>query len=112
MIARCYFDYVRVFVPAGSKLVTAKGVDGESISSRRGERGTQEFAGFFILPPAGQQHVSFRYRLPLGITPEGYRLLLQRQAGTQPMPLVLSVNGSMQSLTVTEAWLDWAAKQP
>jgi hypothetical protein len=109
MVARCYFNYVRVFAPAGSELVKARGVDGESIISRRGERGTHEFAGFFTLPPGEQQVVTFTYRLPPGITPAGYRLLLQRQAGTQPLPLTLSIDGGMQSTVMTEGWLDWAA---
>ncbi len=109
MISRCYFDYVRLFAPAGSRLMTAKGLDSSSISSRRGERGTEEFAGFFILPPDGQQQVTFSYWLPEGITPDSYRLLLQRQAGTQPLPLTVSVAGVTQTLTVSEGWLDWSA---
>ncbi len=109
MIARCYFDYVRVFAPAGSELVTAKGIEGESIISRRGERGTHEFAGFFVLPPASAQQVSFTYRLPAGITPESYRLLFQRQSGTAPLPLTLDVDGAAQATTVAEGWLDWSA---
>ena len=111
MIARCYFDYVRVFAPAGSELLKAKGVGGESIISRSGERGTHEFAGFFVLAPASEQQVSFTYRLPAGITPDNYRLLFQRQSGTQPLPLTLAVDGAEQSTTVAEGWLDWSAPQ-
>lgn len=111
MIARCYFDYVRVFAPAGSELVTAKGIEGESIISRRGERGTHEFAGFFVLPPASEQQVSFTYRLPAGIKPDNYRLLFQRQSGTQALPLTLDVAGAEQATTVAEGWLDWSAPQ-
>jgi hypothetical protein len=107
MIARCYFNYVRVFAPAGSKLLQAEGVDGESIISRRGERGTHEFAGFFVLPPGGVQRVTFTYRLPAAITPENYRLLLQRQSGTLPLPLSLDIEGVTQSTTLAEGWLDW-----
>jgi hypothetical protein len=109
MIDRCYFDYVRVFAPAGSELIGAGGVEGESIISRRGERGTHEFAGFFVLPPASEQQVSFTYRLPAGITPDSYRLLFQRQSGTQPLPLTLNVDGAAQATTVSEGWLDWSA---
>ena len=111
MIARCYFDYVRVFAPAGSELLKANGVGGESIISRSGERGTHEFAGFFVLAPDGEQQVSFTYRLPAGITPDNYRLLFQRQSGTQPLPLNLDVDGAEQSTTVAEGWLDWSAPQ-
>jgi hypothetical protein len=109
MIARCYFNYIRLYAPGGSELVTARGVQGETITSRRGERGTQEFAGFFILPPGGEQQVEFVYRLPPGITPDNYRLLLQRQSGTQQLPFVLDVNGVVQEMTLAEGWLDWRA---
>jgi hypothetical protein len=108
MIARCYFDYVRVYAPAGSELVTAKGMTGETITSRRGESGTQEFAGFFVLPPAGEQQVSFTYHLPAGMTAENYRLILQRQSGTQPLPVQINVGGVTHAATVGEGWLDWA----
>jgi hypothetical protein len=108
MIARCYFDYVRVYAPAGSELVTAKGVDGATITSRRGERGTQEFAGFFVLPPGGQQQVTFTYHLPAGLTPDNYRLILQRQSGTQPLPVLLNIGDVVQASTVSEGRLDWA----
>ena len=111
MIARCYFDYVRVFAPAGSELLKAQGVEGESIISRRGERGTHEFAGFFVLSPASEQQVSFTYRLPAEITPADYRLLFQRQSGTQPLPLTLDVDGAEQATTVAEGWLDWSVPQ-
>jgi hypothetical protein len=109
MIARCYFDYVRVFAPAGSQLVKAGGIEGESTISRRGERGTHEFAGFFVMPPAGEQQVYFTYQLPAGITPDNYRLLVQRQSGTQPLPFVVDVDGVAQATTVTEGLLDWSA---
>ena len=33
----------------------------------------------------------FTYRLPAGITPDTYRLLFQRQSGTQPLPLSLTL---------------------
>jgi hypothetical protein len=110
MIARCYFNYVRVFAPAGSELVEASGLEDESIISRRGERGTREFAGFFVLPTASEQQVSFTYRLPTGITPDAYRLLVQRQSGTQPLPIALDVDGVTQATTLAEGWLDWSAQ--
>jgi hypothetical protein len=109
MIARCYFNYVRVFAPRGSELITARGIDGETITSRRGERLTEEFSGFFILPPNSSQTVYFTYRLPAGITPEDYRLQIARQSGTGPLPLTLSVDGITETLTLAEGWLDWQA---
>lgn len=108
MIARCYFNYVRVYVPAGSELVEATGLDENSVTNRRGERGTQEFAGFFVLPPNSQQQVTFTYRLPERITADGYRLVLQRQAGTQPLPVQLAIGDAEYDATLSEGRLDWS----
>ena len=109
MIARCYFDYVRVYVPAGSELVTAEGVAADTVTSRIGERGTQEFAAFFVLPPGKQQQVTFTYRMPAGLTAENYRLVVQRQSGTQPLPLRLQIGASAQETQLSEGRLDWSA---
>lgn len=108
MIARCYFDFVRVYAPAGSELVTARGVEGETITSRRAENGTQEFAGYFILPPGSQHLVTFVYRLPVDMGPDNYRLIVQRQSGTGPLPVHLNVDGAVEEAVLTEGWLDWS----
>lgn len=109
MIARCYFDYVRVYAPAGSELTAAEGVAADTVTSRLGERGTQEFAGFFVLPPGQQQQVTFTYRLPAGLTAENYRLVVQRQSGTQPLPLRLQIGDGAQETQLSEGRLDWSA---
>lgn len=107
MVARCYFDYVRVFAPAGSKLVAAHGLTDGTVTSRRGEQGTEEFAGYFVMPPNSQHQVTFSYRLPVQLKPENYRLLLQRQSGTKPLPVTLDINGSGTQMTLDAGWLEW-----
>lgn len=108
MIARCYFDYVRVYAPAGSELITFNGVKGETITSERGERGTQTMAGFFVMPPNSRQQLELTYRLPAGITPDNYRLLVQRQAGANALPFTLQINGApAQQYTIVEGYLEY-----
>lgn len=107
LIARCYFDYVRIYTPSGSKLIEATGVDPESVSSQRGERRTQVFAGYFILPPGESNVVTFTYTLPPSLTPETYQLLVQRQSGTQPLPLTVTVDGVAQAVMVDGAVWEW-----
>lgn len=109
LIERCYYDYVRLYTPAGSQLESVEGVEPDSVVTQRGENHTQYFAGYFVLP-VGQQHtVTFRYRLPATLTPTTYQLLLRRQAGAQPLPVTLSVNGQTARTTVTDAKLRWPA---
>lgn len=108
MTERCYFDYVRLYVPENSRLLSVEGVAPNSISSKRGEAKTQVFAGFFVLKPGETQTVVFTYRLPPGIQPETYQLLVQRQAGSGPLPLRWQVADRAFRYTVTKGTFSWA----
>ncbi|MFO7632381.1 MAG: hypothetical protein R6W76_07575, partial [Caldilinea sp.] len=107
LIARCYFDYVRVYTPAGSTLNEATGVEPDSIKTQRGERRTQVFTGYFILPPGESNVVTFIYTLPGALTPEAYRLILQRQSGTQSLPATVTIDGVAESVLVEAAIWEW-----
>ena len=108
LIARCYFDYVRVYVPSGSELLDVTGVEPSSVSTQRGERRTQLFTGYFVLPPRQTNVVTFTYTLPPALTPENYHLTVQRQSGTAPLPITVTVAGAVQSALVEDAVWEWA----
>lgn len=103
LIARCYFDYVRVYAPRGSRLTDIAGIDPETVTSTEGEQGTQVFGGYFVLPPGTAQAVTFTYQLPPAIQPAAYNLLVQRQAGTDPLALNVSVDGKSHSTVLSAA---------
>lgn len=107
MAARCYFDYVRLYVPRGSTLVEATGVQADSISSRPGENGTEVFTGYFVLKPGEEQTVTFEYRLPETITPNTYSLVMQRQAGAKPLPVSITVGDALFDATLRDGRLEW-----
>jgi hypothetical protein len=111
MVERCYFNYVRLYTPLGSELAGIEGVDADSISSQPGERGTQVFAGYFVQEPGSEHTVTFTYRLPPEITPERYRLVVQRQSGSGPLPLTVEADGDRYAATLVEARLEWAPKR-
>ena len=111
MVERCYFDYVRLYVPAGSKLIDARGFELDSVTSRRGENGTQVFTGWFVLPPGQEHEVSFTYELPPAITQDDYRLVVQRQSGTAGLPLQIRVGGATLDTLVENGRFEWAAEQ-
>jgi hypothetical protein len=90
---RCYFNAVRVLAPAGSRLIDVEGVSVLAVTAGEGEEGTAEFATYFALPPGQEQRLVFTYRLPAELQPENYRLVVQRQAGTPPLPLRVRVDG-------------------
>lgn len=109
LIARCYFDYVRVYVPAGSQLIEVTGVAPESITTQRGERKTQLFTGYFIMPPHSMHQVTFTYTLPSTLTPDNYQLVVQRQSGTQPLPISITVDGKAATTTLADSVWTWPA---
>lgn len=106
-IGRCYFGYVRLYVPQESELVSLEGVETESISSQLGERGTQVFGGYFSLKPGEEHRVTFTYRLPTHITPENYRLVIQRQAGASPLPIQVRVDEIHLTTTLVDGRMVW-----
>jgi len=91
LINRCYWDYLRVYAPAGSELVAAEGLTRPDVE--QGERGTAVFTGSFALRPGDQHVVSLRYRLPAGIPTSPYRLFVRKQAGTLAPSLNISLPG-------------------
>jgi hypothetical protein len=106
---RCYWDYLRVYAPAGSQLyaATAHPVPANQLVSGRrqggeaevlpAEKGKAVFASFFVLPREQETQTRFVYQLPPtaleppapGATDQSwrYRLLVQKQAGTHAIPL-------------------------
>ena len=107
LIARCYFDYIRVYVPVGSKLIEATGVLTDSVSMQRGEQRMQIFTGYFILPPRNTNVVTFTYTLPPALTPDAYALVVQRQSGTNPLPVTLDIGGERLAAMLDGAVLTW-----
>lgn len=104
LIERCYWDYVRVYAPAGSQLfaTTAHPVSANTMVTHRKHSGAGEilpeehgkaiFGSFFVLPRGEETETRFVYQLPpatLERREEGYyyRLLVQKQAGTDAVPL-------------------------
>jgi hypothetical protein len=101
---RCYWDYVRIYAPADTRLVkgTAHPVPAEATITKQAQSGAWEllpdekgkavFGSFFFLPKGEALQTRVVYDLPqatLEQTAGGwlYRLLVQKQAGTAAVPL-------------------------
>jgi len=84
----CYMNYLRVYVPPGSELVASGGFT--ETATVADEEGKTVFATFFVVPTAETRTVHFVYNLPLSSTEE-YRLLVQKQAGTDAVPLTVRI---------------------
>ncbi|MGD1993094.1 MAG: DUF4012 domain-containing protein [Anaerolineae bacterium] len=119
MMNRCYWDYVRLFVPQGSQLVDATQVfvpgqalwSGEPESGEITVRSAEEgpwltFGVLNLLPPATSQTRRLTWTLPLDVVQweadEGrYSLRVQKQPGTRGHPLVVRIR-----LPEGAEWLD------
>lgn len=101
---RCYWDYLRVYAPAGSQLISAtlqspaplvgnRLSDGRPVSG--GELGYAFFASFFALNGGARQVTHFAYTLPQVVRADNdarlYSLYVQRQPASGDWPLVVSV---------------------
>ena len=111
MTERCYFDYVRLYTPTGSKLIKAEGFADTTVETLRGEKGTQIFAGYFIMKPGTQHVVRFTYTLPPAIHVDGYHLRVQKQSGIATLPLTIEVNSRQAALELSNGTLDWALQE-
>ncbi|MBC7265038.1 MAG: DUF4012 domain-containing protein [Chloroflexi bacterium] len=84
----CYWNYLRVYVPPGTQLLATEGVtETETLASQEGKT---VFATFFVVPAGESLTVRFTYRLPTPVREE-YRLLVQKQAGTDAVPLEVRI---------------------
>ncbi len=87
-------DWVRIYVPKGSKLVSFVG------SSKKvqtyDELGKTVFEGYLEVTPLGQAKIKVKYTLPKNISGSGYNLLFQKQPGTDNQKLRVEVDGRTQ----------------
>ncbi len=86
-----YRDYIRLFVPKGSQLISVVGSEVKEAVSEDLDKTV--FEAFFTMRPQSQSKIVFKYQLPaldLGV----YKMLLQKQPGTPAIKHTIIFNGS------------------
>ncbi|MEJ2211108.1 MAG: DUF4012 domain-containing protein, partial [Anaerolineae bacterium] len=113
MMDRCYWDYVRAYVPAASRLLegpepalppgsllarSGRDLASPPVSPTLQEGAWSVWAAFFSLPTMDERTLTWAYALPAGTvsaaSDEGlltYRLQVQKQPGTVAVPLRLEI---------------------
>ncbi len=91
-------DWIRVYVPNGSKLVESKGTispkDGKVIPMETYiDLGKTVFEGFLIINPLGTAKLEVTYTSPVKSEDGKYRLLIQKQPGTDKDEWTIKLNG-------------------
>ena len=85
-------DWVRVFVPKGSELLSSKGSQNEVLASE--DLGKTVFEAFHVVRPGGFSTLQFEYKLPFKYKKDAsYPLLIQKQPGTDGFRYRISLNG-------------------
>ncbi len=100
-------NYVRVYVPLGSELLHAEG--GEAVGGVTSSEDLNKtvFDNFLLIPPLESKTIVFEYRLPATITPNNYRLIVQKQPGLDRAEYAISLkNKTISSELLTDVVYD------
>lgn len=127
LIQGCYWNYLRVYAPAGSQLLAASSHPAPATAFLNGRAwggqaqtvtddptGLAVFANFLLVPMGQMASVTFDYQLPGTIVQPNadqwdYRLTVYKQAGLRPQPLVITVQLPAGAHFVTAAPVPAAA---
>ncbi len=109
MQARCYWDYWRIYLPTGSRVITAaiNPVSGAQLLSGKdwpgqvetnpGEANLTVLSGIMVLPTKSQQQTSIQISLPSTILQKGenqeeiFQLQVPKQPGLADLPVKVSI---------------------
>ena len=94
-----YRDYVRVYVPKGSKLLSVAGSEVKEQTLE--ELGKTVFEGFFTMRPQSQSKIVFKYQLPQ-IDLSTYKLLIQKQPGLDTVKHTITLDGNQTVVDLRE----------
>lgn len=87
-------DYVRFYVPKGSKLISSKGSEVEVITIEDLDKTV--FEAFIQVRPQNSRKLEIEYTIPY--QPKGeYQLLIQKQPGAKDFSYKIKINGSQKA---------------
>jgi len=87
-------NWIRFYVPEGSKLVSFKGSKTKTLTYD--ELGKTVFEGFMTVDPEGVATVTVEYTLPSSISEDNYSLYVQKQPGVEKQTLTVKIGGKEQ----------------
>ncbi|NIT04317.1 DUF4012 domain-containing protein [Candidatus Saccharibacteria bacterium] len=108
-LSSVYKDFVRLYVPSGSRLLSVEGgaqiwtapdkwATGIENPAGWQEFGKTVFGAYFTLWPQQEHAITFVYELPQGaVGGETYRLLMQKQSGTNIGLVEVKIGGNIEA---------------
>ncbi len=94
-----YRDYIRLYVPKGSKLLSVVGSEVKEQVSE--EFNKTVFEAFFTMRPQSQSKIVFKYELP-ALELSTYKLLIQKQPGLPSIKHNILFNGNQITVDLLE----------
>ena len=102
-------NWVRVYVPKGSKLIENRGSEVKMTTTE--DLGKTVFEGFLTVRPLGSARIELKYQLPNKVEKNNYKLLVQKQPGTEGHQYTVIVNANKKEefklITDKELTLDY-----
>ena len=88
-----YRNWMRVYVPKGSKLVSE---ETQADFKESEDLGRKVFESFITTAPLTSSTSIFTYELPFKVNPgEEYKMMIQKQAGTGATKMIIKLNGKV-----------------
>ncbi|HVP22028.1 MAG TPA: DUF4012 domain-containing protein [Anaerolineaceae bacterium] len=124
MQTRCYWDYWRIYLPAGSQLLSSSvlPVPGKELLSGKDWTGQVEssqaednlavLSGLMVLPPNSQQETQLKVSLPTSILTRDenrgsiFQLQVPKQAGLDQLPLTVKII-LPPGVSIQPGYTDW-----
>ena len=96
-------DWVRVYAPVGSELISTTGSEDEGLNLSDQERNKVWFSGYVELGPGETKEMTFKYYLPdSAMSGNTYNLTIQKQAGIDQESYIIVSNGKKQTINLTK----------
>ncbi|MBU1256422.1 hypothetical protein KKA49_01940, partial [Patescibacteria group bacterium] len=93
-----YKDWVRIYVPLGSELISVVGSEDESVTGE--ELDKTYFTAYFTMRPESSSKLVFKYQLP-NLNTDSYQLLIQKQPGKPAIKHHIIYNGLEQEIDLS-----------
>jgi len=94
---KLYKDYIRIYVPKGSKLISSEGLLGVGQSD---DLGKTFFEGYLEVAPKAKAKITVEYELPADIVKDNYRLLVQKQPGKGIFPYKVQIGSNSKEFNL------------
>lgn len=96
-------DWVRVYVPLGSELVSVDGSEDQEMNMTGEERDKNWFSGWITLQPGETKEITFKYYLPTTVEfTDKYVLTLQKQPGIESEKHRVSFGDKAEEVDLTK----------